>query len=143
MQHGWSLERKRWDTFATLCASAASSSWEKTKLDDVYRDRVPLSPGIYAICTKPPMPALPSGLYNVVYVGKAVVLRQRFLNHCQRPAPDLARAKETFGPMLDYWFMTAEAEKVASLESRLIDCLGPAANLKRGIIAVLGAPEPV
>lgn len=142
MKHGWSLETRHWQAFADLCASVVSSTWQQTKLDGVYRDRVPLSPGVYAICSGPPVPDLPTGLYNVLYVGKATALRQRFLNHCQHPAPELARAKVAFGPMLDYWYLTASREMVLILESRLIDCVGPAANLRRGISAVIGPPEP-
>lgn len=139
MDYGWTLDQQRWACLVDFLGD--SVAWELTRLEEVYRDRVPLRPGVYAICASPPGQLLPQRLYNALYVGKARALRQRFLQHCYNPAPELQRAKSVYGPRLDYWFLEAEEESVAALESYLIHCLGPSVNLKRGILAVLGEPR--
>lgn len=143
MRYGWSLEKSDWEA----CV-AYDSEWKKATLNPLRQDLIPTSAGVYAICA--PAALLRTGvfenLYNVIYIGRASGaggLRQRFLTHCNRPAPQLRRAKECFGEELDYWFHQLNEKDVALAESRLIECLGPVVNLVRGVIeARIGEPRP-
>ena len=49
MQHGWTLDRKKWNHLLTI---VSGTRWSKTWLDQLYRDNIPESPGVYAICAK-------------------------------------------------------------------------------------------
>lgn len=143
VRYGWSLDRAEWDLFLSLCAAGLLADWKRTRLDSVYRDSVPEAPGIYAICSKAAGDHFPPGLYNVLYVGKAATaLRDRFLHHCDTPSPELKRAQTSFGPVLDYWYLTAPKNLVSQLESSLITCLGPSVNQRSGIRATLGPAKP-
>jgi len=97
--------------------------------------------GVYAICT--PGTQLSQGLlaklYNAVYVGQAVDLRSRFLDHARQPGRELQRARNAFR-ILDFHYMTASLDDLNELEGLLIDCLGPSANQQAGIRARIGQP---
>jgi hypothetical protein len=100
--------------------------------------------GVYAICT--PGTQLTQGLlgklYNAVYVGQAVDLRQRFLDHARNPGRELQRACNAFR-VLDFHYMTAPLGEIDYLEELLIECLGPSANQQRGIQARIGQPVAI
>jgi hypothetical protein len=102
---------------------------------------VPERAGVYAICTRGTRftQGLLGRLYNAVYVGQAVDLRHRFLDHARRPGRELQRAHNAF-QILDFYFMTASLDELNYLEGLLIDCLGPSANQQAGIRARIGQP---
>lgn len=143
MRYGWTLKATDWHKLAEI---TSGTTWGHTALDSLYRDTVPDEPGVYAICARAgtATDGLLCCLYDAVYIGKAELsLRRRFLEHCTKPKAELAQAAECFRLPMDFWFTEADADIVAELESRLIDCLGPVANCIRGRIpAKLGTPQP-
>lgn len=144
MQHGWTLKKQEWDLLPRV---VDGTNWSKTKLGQLYRDRVPKSSGVYVICVKIPHfnQRLFKSLYNVIYVGKADrgTLHDRFLYHCTNPKREIVMARQCFGDNLEYWFAEVSPNKVAELEARLIDCFGPPANRIRGHIpARISSPRP-
>ena len=98
MRHGWTLEKQEWDLLPQVIEG---TRWSKAKLGQLYRDRVPKSPGVYVICVKIPHfdQRLFKSLYNVIYVGKADrgTLYDRFLYHCNSPKQEIVMAKRCFG----------------------------------------------
>ena len=133
MQHGWTLEKQKWDR---LLAVVSGTSWSKTILDELYCDDVPKRTGVYAICATIPNfnQHLFEVLYNIIYVGKADIrtLHHRFLEHCRRPEREVKQAKECFGDNFEYWYAEVNPDRVPELETHLIKCFGPPANLRGG-----------
>ena len=141
MQHGWTLEKQEWEHLSMV----SGTHWSKTKFNSLYRESVPESPGVYAICSEPPAftQSFIKTLYNIIYVGKSKSLRRRFLEHCNRPKLEIEMAKHCFGDNLEYWFTEVSLDQIDELEARLIDCFGPPANLVRGHIpARIESPSP-
>ena len=143
MRYGWTLEKQEWDL---LLQVVKGTSWSKTKLGQLYRDRVPKRSGVYIICVKIPRftQTFFKSLYNVIYIGKSDkgTLLDRFLDHCNRPKQELVMARRCFGDNFEYWFTEVDPDKVAELEARLIDCFGPPVNRIRGHIpARIGSPQ--
>ena len=133
MQHGWTLEKHRWDD---LLNAISGIHWSKTKLDILYQNNVPECPGVYAICLKlrtinfnqRPF----KDLYEIIYVGRSEwSVRSRFLSHCHKPERRVREAKECFGENLEYWYAEVNQDQVRELEARLIDCFGPPANIRQ------------
>ena len=142
MRYGWTLEKQEWDMLLLI---VSETRWSKTKFNSLYRENVPQSSGVYAICSSPPdfTQSLIKALYNIIYVGKSKSLRRRFLEHCNRPKLEIEMAQHCFGDNLESWFTEVSLERIDELEARLIDCFGPSANLVRGHIpARVGAPRP-
>ena len=141
MRKGWSLDPDQWQ----LCVSLLTGTqWGKCFLESLYRDVVPEASGVYLICARPQKIGrrFPE-LYEVVYVGQdGVSLRRRFLEHCNRPKPEIARLRRCYYMPLDYWFCQAPSEMLSRLEGVLIDSFGPPANLQRKLTARLGPAQP-
>ena len=141
MRYGWTLEKQEWLQLSVI----SRTDWSKTKFNSLYRENVPESSGVYAICSTPPdfTQLLIKTLYNIIYVGKSKSLRRRFLEHCNRPKLEIEMAQHCFGDSLEYWFTEVSLEEIDELEARLIDCFGPPANLVRGHIpARVESPHP-
>lgn len=144
MQHGWTLDKQKWEHLLTV---VRGTHWSKTILDKLYRDDVPKNTGVYAICAKIPNfdQRLFEALYNIVYVGKADTgtLQRRFLDHCNQPKQEIDKAKKCFGYTLEYWFTEVKPNLVPEIETCLIKCFGPPANLISGqkIPARFGSPQ--
>lgn len=143
MQHGWTLDKQKWQHLLT---AVSRTRWSKTRLDQLYRDSIPESPGVYAICARVPdfNQFLFKALYEIIYVGKSnVSLHSRFLNHCHNPERGIEQAKECFGDSFEYWYTEVSPDQVDELETRLIECFGPPANRISGRIrARLRNPRP-
>jgi hypothetical protein len=143
VKYGWSLDKTVWEA-----CIVAEGEWKKATLDPIKQDSIPPGPGVYAICARPTLrrEGVFESLYEIIYVGRAKGaggLRGRFLTHCNHPSARLQLAKDCFGANLDYWFRELEAEAVAIVESRLIQCLGPIVNQMGGIIeARIREPRP-
>src|SRR5262245_52280465 len=101
MRHGWSLEKATWLEVSRLYDK---KPWRRVRFAAHHRLSVPPEPGVYAICTAGSQltEGLLSKLYNAVYVGQAVDLRQRFLKHATRPGRELQRAVNAFS-ILDFF----------------------------------------
>lgn len=145
MQHGWTLEKQKWNHLLEI---VSGTRWSKTWLDQLYRDNIPESPGVYAICAKfktsDSSQSLFKALYEVIYVGKsAVSLHSRFLDHCRKPERGIEQAKECFGDSFEYWYTEVTPDQADELETHLIECFGPPANRIGGqkILARLGPPQ--
>lgn len=144
MRYGWTLEKQQWDR---LLQVVTETDWLKVpRLNQLYRDFVPETPGVYVICVKlPNFNQCPfKSLYNVIYVGKSEeALLERFLFHCGQAERGVKAAKQCFGDSLEYWFTEVSRDRVAELEKWLIDCFGPPANRKSGSIpGKIGNPRP-
>ena len=145
MQHGWTLNKQKWDY---LLPVVSGTHWSKTQLNQLNRDSIPETSGVYAICVKLDIrdfnQCLFRVLYEIIYVGKsAVSLHNRFLKHCRRPERGIKQAKECFGDNFEYWYTEVNPDRVAELEARLIECFGPPANRIRGSIpGQIGQPRP-
>ena len=143
MRYGWTFDRMAWESFSELASEALRSEWGRVGLDPLNRDSVPMRPGIYLICAEPSatFSGLPRFICDAVYVGKADLLRNRFLNHCRNPAPRLKMAGACFTGRLKFCYVEADSGEVEALESRLIECLGPPANQIRGVIRAVVRPS--
>ena len=144
MQHGWTLEKQKWDQLLTV---VSGTRWAKTQLNQLYRDSVPKGPGVYAICVKLSPPnfneSLFKALYEIIYVGQSNSLQNRFLVHCRRPDRGIEQAKKCFGDNFEYWYTEVNPNRIDELETRLIECFGPPANRISGRIrAKIGNPRP-
>lgn len=143
MSHGWSLDRKDWVGLSELLAGR---QWSHVRLGELYRDSVPQKSGLYVLCTAPPDLNGKAflRLYNSVYVGKATILRRRFIQHCMNPSPDIAQAMLCFGD-LEFWFTLCREEQLDILEGRMYQCLRPSANRiypAHTILATVGEGRP-
>ena len=140
MRYGWQLDPESWKRVRFL----SDQSWRHIPFDTLHARMVPERPGIYAVCSKVPAGRPPSGifrgLYNALYVGKSDLLRQRFLQHCNNPKPEITHLRLCF-PSSQFWFLELPRNEIADAEDALIDCLGPSANLRRGIRGRIGKPK--
>ncbi len=105
MQHGWTLDKQKWDRLLTV---VSGTYWSKTQLDQFYHHSIPETSGVYAICLKLDTrdfdQYLFKALYEIIYVGRsAVSLHSRFLKHCRNPDRGMREAKECFGNNFEYW----------------------------------------
>jgi len=144
MEHGWVLASAEW---GSLAHCVLGLRWKRVRFRALDRDSVPASPGVYALCGRPPLQirdSLIRGLYDVFYIGRSDNLRERFLQHLTYPKEEIRRITECFGPPddLSYWLVTVSAEQSRPLEALLIRCFRPPANRIRGIQARLGPPVP-
>ena len=145
MRNGWTLEKQNWDD---LLIVLTGTKWSRTKLDTLYKNRIPNRPGVYAIClnlgamgfTQRPF----KDIYEVIYVGRSESsVRTRFVSHCNKPVRGVREAKECFGNNLEYWYTEVDQDKIREIEARIIQCFGPPANLKEeSIPARTTEPHP-
>jgi hypothetical protein len=143
VRYGWSLSTDDWERYQNAEPGVHPMTWRRVCLRDLDQDSVPLGPGIYVICVRPSTkyPLILHDLYDAVYVGKALSLRKRFIQHCGVSSSEIERAKVCFRTPLDYWYL--ETDQIDTLESLLIQCLGPSGNVIAGAIqARIGAPQP-
>lgn len=145
MRYGWSLDPTPWRQYMTL-ASECGLRWRRTWLDQFYRDAVPERPGVYAMCARPStdsQPLLPTGVVNIVYIGKADNLRTRFLQHTKTSQPEIVKAKHLFASPLEFAWSAVPLANLFKIESLLIACFGPSANRQSGrqITAKIGEPR--
>ena len=142
MKHGWALEKQEWDH---LFKVVSETLWSKIQLNQLYRDSIPKSPGVYAICGRIPNfnQCLFKDLYNILYAGQSNSLYRRFLEHCNQPKREIEMARQCFGDSLEYWYTVVDPDRIDELETRLIECFGPPANRIQGrtILARIGSPR--
>jgi hypothetical protein len=144
MRYGWALDKERW---IALFEVLKGFRWKKVPFSILEKAEVPREKGVYVLCAKPLGDSLSksssgnllSKLFNAIYVGQAANLRQRFVDHCSRPADFMHTARQCFGLTMEFWYIKARDEKECSrLEYMLIDCLGPPVNKISGHIPLLG-----
>ena len=138
MQHGWTLDKQKWEHLLTVISG---TRWSKAQLNRLHRDSIPASSGVYAICVKLESSdfnqcLLFKALYEIIYVGRSTSLHRRFLDHCSNPERGMKLAKECFGDDFEYWYTEVNPDRINELEARLIECFGPPANRIRGHIPV-------
>lgn len=143
MKYGWTLEQDKWDRLFGLIKE---TKWKKTFLDYIWRTQVPDSPGVYTICVRIKNINISpyKDFYNIIYAGlDCISLRRRFEEHCRSKKPEIIQAKSSFAEKIDFWYSTINYERLFEMESCLIDCFGPSANLVSGrIMAYIGDPQP-
>jgi excinuclease UvrABC nuclease subunit len=115
-------------------------NWRKQPLDLTVKRHVPETGGVYVICAHavagPNAAGILAALYNAVYVGQAMNLRNRFADHC-RGYRDVRLAHQIFRS-LDFWF--SETGDRNEAEQLLMDALGPPANRSNVIRARINPP---
>ena len=141
MRYGWSLVRDEWSGLPGDLVNG--KVWRSVQFNTDEATSVPASPGIYLICTSPPgrrrstiisANDLFGLLYTAIYAGKSENLRRRFGDHCRNPKSEILTSRECFADCLDFWFTKLDPSKLDIVEAQLIDCLGPPANVVRGMI---------
>lgn len=153
---GWSLRRGDWQRLAQLLDDV---EWRTTKLHTLFQDDVPPAAGVYILMTDSQSVSnqyrLPEGITNVIYVGRSIQLRTRFLKHAS-DSPDnplIKISRRTFGD-LRYAFARApnddkdtQGQWIQDVESALINVLSPPANRNvpqsSPLTARLASPLPV
>ena len=140
MRHGLSLDPASWRKALEL----TNRNWKRVPFSRVQASMVPEKPGVYALCSGVPAVHEPKGvfarLYGALYVGQSDSLRRRFLQHNDRPKPEIVKAVEFF-PSAEFWYLPLPREEIDSAEDALIDCLGPPGNLRRGIRASIDSAK--
>ena len=137
IDYGWRLDRDAWEC---LQAVLAELNWFDLPFERLNAPSVPEQSGVYIICGRPPiiMGRLCEVFFSVIYVGKSETsIRSRFIVHCDNPDEGIKRAKRCYAhsvTRLRYYYAVAPQEKVAEVESRLIECFGLSANRQSGII---------
>ena len=145
MKYGWCLASPKWQSLRYELS--LHPAWRTTPLLLANSPIVPTSSGVYALFAPPAFVREPArrGLLDViyapVYVGRSDDLRRRFLEHCRRPQERIEASLRAFSG-LDFWFCPVSRDATRSLESQLIECLGPAANRVSGIVASIGPAQP-
>jgi len=141
LEYGWSIDAAPWinfDLFTNL-DDGYSLKWKAKPFDKFYQDNIPVEPGVYMICVKPPPnPNFPKNLYTPIYIGMASEsIRSRFLYHLGSSAmPKVKKARILYSKHPEqamFHYTKCQAADVATLESILIDCFGPTSNDARGI----------
>lgn len=144
MRYGWSHSARDWAALNAL--GFTSREWCRTPFVYPNAIRVPGSPGVYAIGSRPPTllhdVGLPfAKLYTLLYVGQSSNLRRRFSDHSRAGS----QLRDTIGAVfssLDFWWMTCPQESLDEFEARLIVAFGPTANRNQGIVARVGPSHP-
>jgi len=141
MRYGWTLEKATWMELPRDVLRG--NHWHKIQFTLLEADLVPSYPGVYAICSGPPLAdsnslnrsphELSSFLYTALYVGKTENLRLRFTQHCNHPKQEIAVCTSAYGSPLDFWYCKLPLDKIITYESSLIACLGPPANRYAGV----------
>jgi hypothetical protein len=149
MRYGWSLEKSEWLNLFPYIVN--NQLWRAVQLTIGERDGVPTGSGVYVMCVAPPNRKLDKALqshnpfeflYTPIYIGQTDNLKRRFLEHCQRPKPELQKGQDCFNGNIHYWFIRIEPQNLDKVEADLIACFGPPANVLRGIRARIGTPVP-
>lgn len=145
MRKGWTLEKQNWNDLLTVLTG---TNWARTKLDILYKNRIPERPGVYVIClnlgtmnfTQRPF----KDIYEIIYVGRSESsVQSRFVSHCNKPLRGVREAKDCFGNNLEFWYTEVDYNKIREIEARIIQCFGPPANLKEeSIPARTTEPHP-
>jgi hypothetical protein len=137
---GWSLQKEEWKQLAEELAGARGSH---VKFVPKQKGLVTEGPGIYVICLSPEAHGslfLPR-LYDAIYVGKAINLQKRFVQHLAG-ATAVAEMIRAFPNSLDFWFFHAGEADLSRLERLCYDVLGPRSNkILPPMHAALGPPE--
>mgnify|MGYP001220607088 CR=1 FL=1 len=137
---GWTIEKTTWNNVPD---ELVDSSWRVFPLASAYKDSIPNKPGIYAICSKPPIsnPSLKSNrrnsktdlfgrLYNAVYTGSTTNLRDRFTTHSgNNPQENISEARKCYAGYLEFWYHPCPTGSLRDWEGHLQSCLGPKANI--------------
>ena len=138
MRYGWSLNRNHWQD---LRMALPNSEWKRTYLHSDYLYEVPTYSGVYLICAYLKHIPISGGvmecLYNAIYAGQALNLRNRFSKHVHGYRY-VVKAKSTFRS-LDFWYIHVDRNDLSDIEQHLINAFGPTANVKN-VKAKIGMP---
>jgi hypothetical protein len=143
--HGWHLNIVKW---RELHAAVPALEWLTLPFHPLSANRVPEAPGIYMITGAPPLfrAAPHSGFEQPLYVGKSETsIRERFRAHTSgRTLPGIRELRQLYEdarhPTLSFRLLPLDASIVVYAESLLIDCYGPPANRRPGLVIKPGIP---
>ena len=130
MQHGWTLEKQKWDY---LLAVVSGTCWSKTTLDELYCDDVPKCTGVYAICVT--IPNFNQHVCLKFYIISFMLVEQTqapfmadFFTTVVGQSEELNKRKNVSVITLNIGTPKMNPDRVKELEARLIECFGPPAN---------------
>ena len=136
IRYGWPLYSLDWEALPPEVQGDAQ--WQSSPLGYASRRSIPPTTGVYMMCVRPPafrtMAAPFDDLFQVIYVGRARNLRNRYAQHLNTPSPKVRAARVAYSDSLRFWFLHIPAERISYVESALISCLGPSANDQPGDI---------
>lgn len=140
MKKGWSIKMEDWNALKDV--SLRSKTWTSVLLTINEQALVPESPGVYAICARPPVSTQqgPNSLFHhlstPLYIGRSEHnIKSRFLHHCTSKNPQLHKAKLCYRAVqLKFWFVELPISNVKDAEAQLIKCFGPPVNQRDGTI---------
>ena len=133
---GWSLLPGDWEAVGLALQGTA---WHVTLLRPLNQDDVPKMPGIYMLVTElerwSRQRNMPTGIANVLYVGRSDNLHRRFLEHSRQHSanPLIKRCRDIFGN-LRYFYTQAPknagdvGDWLGRAETVLINALSPPGN---------------
>ena len=129
IRYGWPIHRLEWEL---LPQEVYASGWQSRPLGHASRRSVPPVTGVYIMSVRPPqafsMHEPFCDLLEVIYVGRSTNLRNRYSDHLNTPSPKVRIARDTYSDSLRFWFLSLPKDRIAIVESLLIDCFGPSAN---------------
>ncbi len=131
--HGWRCRLEVWQALGRLLSGI---TWCKVFFRPASKLQVPAFSGIYILASSPPncvRGLCADSLYNVLYVGKSVNLRRRFMEHLQSPDGAMQAVRRVFSRHIEFWHTACEIklDQLDMLESHLIHCLRPTANQQK------------
>ena len=124
---GWSIDPEHWVKATELLGNFAPKRIPHTK---TMRNIVPQQPGVYIICSGPVQPhsELFDGTFNVLYVGKATNLQDRFWKHLS-PGTGVEKIRRCFGYKLEFRYVfEPDPDRRDLIEKAIFDAMGPPGN---------------
>jgi len=133
LRNGWSLDISDWRYLAEMLAR---KRWDKVPFDKSAQVQVPSLPGVYLIVAQSPCLTIPpcNSFSTPLYAGKSgTSVKNRFTHHIKSPEVRVKLIHELM-PSANIWFYftLTDKSKVSALESILIECYGPSANVIKG-----------
>lgn len=140
MKYGWQFDLSDWQKIPDDLRDSAA--WVGVDYTLIESGRVPEHPGVYLFCARPvgvkeisnSDAKLFGKLLTPIYVGQTTNLRKRFRQHCRNPSIRLRAASDCYRHFLRFWFLKRSAQSILEEEAALIQCFGPTANERYGVI---------
>ena len=137
MKRGWSINSEDWKALQKV--SLRTKTWKSVLLTMNDQALVPETPGVYAICARPPIATEPDSntlfhsLSTPLYIGRSEWnIKSRFLAHCHNRNRELHKAKRCYHTVqLNFWFVELPHSTVKAAEAELINCFGPPVNRRK------------
>ncbi len=119
------LEKSSWDNLSNVIRDKSGSC---VKFISAHAATLPESSGVYVVCLKPKSdgPSFLGQLYNAVYVGQSVNLRQRFKQHLSGRTS--VKYVLTEFSKIEFWYLLCDVSELDFVERTIYDVLCPITN---------------